>query len=66
MADALEGLTNAIPVVVMGGVVMKMTESMMGTAKSATTKKVVRRTKKARSTRPARNTGFGDFSNLGF
>jgi len=62
MSNGLTALTGTIPVIVMGGVAMKMTEGMFGRQRAQPTR---RRRATRRRVRRAPSTSFGNFSNLG-
>jgi len=63
MATALDQLTGTIPVIVMGGVAMKMTQSMFDQQQKYNGNR--RRVRSRRNGRRVSRLGFGDFSNLG-
>lgn len=59
MSSTIDQLASVLPVIVMGGVAMKMTQGMFQSTKPKTTRKR-KRSKRARSM------GFGNFGNVGF
>jgi len=65
MSDAVDQLAGIIPVVIMGGVAMKMTETMMNSVPSHIKSSTPKRKKKSRHTKRYTSSGFGDFSNVG-
>lgn len=65
---AIDDLVGIIPVAVGAGVVMKVTESMFGSANRIQQQSPARRRKstRRRTTQRSNGTGFGNFSNVGF
>jgi len=56
MSSPTEQLAGIIPMVIMGGIAVRMTESLYGTP--------VKKRKTKRNARRRKSRGFGDFSNL--
>jgi len=66
VASSLDTLVNTIPVILVGGMVMKMTEKIMSQS-SQPRERVPRKRKVNRTyTRKSSGMSFGNFSNIGY
>ena len=64
MASGLDAMTGILPVIMVSGVAMKMTERLFPQQQQAQPSR--RRKATRRRARRAPSSGFGNFSNLGF
>ena len=65
MANGLDALVGTLPVILVGGMAMNMTERMMSHTRQSRKRTSVKRRRTTRAyTRRSSSLGFGDFSNL--